>query len=140
MTTASTSGRTLPVPFVAGLFVCEAVVCTGFGLVLLAAPHLLLEVLGVEAAPAALLLARLFGTGLIQVAFLHAWQCRARSGPAMHCIVWGNVVQDLLAATVVGIGTLQGTLNALGWLLTAVFAAVAAANLLAVRTLGSERA
>jgi hypothetical protein len=135
MTTATTSSRTSAVPFILRLFVFEVVITASFGLLLLLAPQPLLELLGVEPAPAVVLLARLFGTGLIYVAFLHAWQCRVRSEPAMRSLLWANILQDMLAATVLMIGTLQGTLNVLGWLMTAVFAMVVVLNVVSLRVL-----
>jgi hypothetical protein len=118
--------------------VSEVILAGGFGLLLLAMPQWLLTVLGIAPAPVPQLLARLFGTALIHVAFLHGWQGRIRSAPAMRGLAWANILQDTLAAAVLFIGTAQGTVNALGWGLVAVFAGVAACNGLALRAMHRE--
>ena len=49
-----------------------------------------------------------------------------------------NILQDVLAAVVLCIGTAQGTLNAMGWGLAAVFAGMTVLNALALRSLPGE--
>jgi hypothetical protein len=82
--------------------------------------------------------ARLFGTALIYVAFLHGWYSNARSWTAMRGVARANILQDMLAAAVLCIGTARGTLNAMGWGLVAVFAGMTVLNALALRSLLGE--
>jgi hypothetical protein len=79
MSTAIAPGRFQAAPVVTGLIVSEVVLSAGFGLLLLLMPQWLLWLVGVEPAAAPQLLARLFGTALIYVAFLHGWYGNARS-------------------------------------------------------------
>ncbi len=104
MSTATATGRRLAAPIVTAWIVSEVVLTGGFGLVLLLMPQWLLGLVGVAPASAPQLLARLFGTALIYVSFLHGWQGHIRSTPALRGLVWANVLQDVLAAGVVSIG------------------------------------
>jgi hypothetical protein len=138
MSTAIAPGRLQAAPVVTGLIVSEVVLSAGFGLLLLLMPQWLLWLVGVEPAAAPQLLARLFGTALIYVAFLHGWYGNARSWAAMRGVAWANILQDVLAAVVLCLGTAHGTLNAMGWGLAAVFAGMTALNALALRSLPLE--
>jgi hypothetical protein len=138
MSTAIATGRRLAAPIVTVLIVSEVVLTGGFGLVLLLMPQWLLGLVGVAPASAPQLLARLFGTALIYVSFLHGWQGHIRSAPALRGVVWANVLQDVLAAVVVSIGVLQGTFNAMGWGLVLVFTGVVVFNALVLRALRGE--
>jgi hypothetical protein len=75
---------------------------------------------------------------LIYVAFLHGWLGNARSWTAMRGVAWANILQDVLAAVVLCIGTAQGAPNAMGWGLAAVFAGMTVLNALALRSLPGE--
>ncbi len=138
MSTAIVPGRRQSAPLATALIVSEVVLTGGFGLVLLLMPQWLLELVGVAPASAPQLLARLFGTALIYVSFLHGWQGHIRSTPALRGVVSANVVQDVLAAVVLAIGVLDGTLNAMGWGLVVVFTGVAVFNALVLRALRGE--
>jgi hypothetical protein len=124
-----------PSPVVTGLIVSEVVLSAGFGLVLLLMPQWPQGLVGLAPAAATTLWARLFGTAMIYVAFLHGWQGHAPSSPALRGVAWANVLRDGLAAEVLCIGTLQGTLNAMGWPLAAAFAGMMVLNALALRSL-----
>jgi hypothetical protein len=56
----------------------------------------------------------------------------------MRGVARANILQDVLAAVVLCIGTAQGTLNAMGWGLAAVFAGMTVLNALALRSLPGE--
>ena len=122
-------------PVVTGLIVSEVVLSAGFGLMLLLMPQWPQGLVGLAPAAATTLWARLFGTAMIYVAFLHGWQGHARSSPALRGVAWANILRDGLAAEVLCIGTLQGTLNAMGWPLAAAFAGMTVLNALALRSL-----
>src|SRR5262249_10866132 len=96
-------------------------------------PQALLGLVGVAPAPAPQLLGRLFATALLYVAFLHAWQARVPSLPALRGLAWANLLQDTLGTAILGIATAQGQLNAMGWALAGSFLAAAVVNALALR-------
>jgi len=135
MSTAIAPARSQAPPVVTGLVVSEVVLSTGFGLLLLLMPQWLLGLIGVAPASAPQLLARLFGAALMYVAFLHGWYSSARAGMALRGVAWANILQDVLSAVVLCIGTLQGTLNAMGWGLATVFAGMTVLNALALRSI-----
>jgi hypothetical protein len=139
MTAAASPDRHLATPFLSGVIFSVIALAGGFGLLLLAVPHLMLEVTGTDTSAGVIALARLLGLSLLYVAFLHGWQARAYCGPALRSMLWANVLQDALSALVVFVATAQGAVNALGWLLGGVFALMALVNALAVQALSGGK-
>ncbi len=108
MSTTIATGRRMAAPIVTALIVSVVVLTGGFGLVLLLMPQWHARSSASHRRRAPQLLARLFGTALIYVCFLHGWQGHIRSTSALRGVVWANVLQDVLGAVVVSIGVSSG--------------------------------
>jgi hypothetical protein len=103
------------------LMVVKAVVCLGFGPLLLFVPGPLLELLGSSFGPGAALTAREYGAALIGN-FLLTWIARhAEESVARRAIVWDLFVYDAIALVAVLLIQLSGGLNVLGWGIVAVY-------------------
>ena len=103
------------------LMVIKAIVCLGFGLILVFVPKWLLNILGTSYCSAAALAARLYGAALIG-ALLLTWLARnADDSVARRAIIWDLFVYDAIGFVVTLIILLAGGLNALGWFIVAVY-------------------
>ena len=99
----------------------KAVVCLGFGPLLLFVPGWLLTLLGTSFGPGSALTAREYGAALIGNLLL-TWLARnAEDSIARRAIIWNLFVYDAIALVVTLIITLSGGLNILGWGIVAVF-------------------
>jgi len=95
--------------------VAEGVVAIGF----ISVPGQLLGPLGVTLAPAAIPIARLFGSALLAFAVL-LWSARASADPELRRVVVRALFVYFLVSTVLLLVTqLGGLMNALGWILVA---------------------
>lgn len=103
------------------LMIIKAVVCLGFGLILLFVPHRLLNILGTSFGSGAALTARLYGAALIGNLLL-TWLARnAEDSIARRAIIWHLFVYDAIGFVVTLIIQLSGGLNVLGWIIVAVY-------------------
>jgi len=103
------------------LMVIKAVVCLGFGPILLFFPAPLLALLGAAYGTGAALTAREYGAALIGNLML-AWFARnAQDSPARRAIVLALFVYDAVAFVAVLLIQLAGGLNALGWGIVAIY-------------------
>jgi len=100
---------------IATLLIIKAVVCLGFGPVLLLFPGQLLNLLGTTFGSGASLTAREYGAALIGNLFL-TWIARnAEDSVARRAIIWDLFIYDAIALIVTLAIQLSGGLNMLGW-------------------------
>ena len=103
------------------LMIIKAIVCLGFGPLLLFLPGQLLNLLGTTFGPGAALTAREYGAALIGNLFL-TWLARnAEDSVPRRAIIWHLFVYDAIALVATLIIQLSGGLNVLGWGIVAVY-------------------
>lgn len=103
------------------LMIIKAVVCLGFGPLLLFLPAQLLNILGTSFGPGAALTAREYGAALIGNLLL-TWLARnAEDSIARQAIIWNLFVYDGIALIATVLILLSGGLNLLGWGIAAVY-------------------
>ena len=103
------------------LMIIKAIVCLGFGPLLLFLPGQLLNILGTSFGPGAALTAREYGAALIGNLLL-TWLARnAEDSIARRAIIWNLFIYDAIALVVTLIIQLSGSLNALGWGIVVVY-------------------
>jgi len=103
------------------LMVIKAVVCLGFGPLLLFFPGQLLNLLGASFGSGAALTAREYGATLFGNLFL-TWIARnAEDCIARRAIIWHLFIYDAIALVVTLTIQLSGGINVLGWGIVAVY-------------------
>jgi hypothetical protein len=103
------------------VMVSKAIICLGFGPLLLFVPGWLLNLLGTSFGPGANLTAREYGAALIGNLLL-TWLARnADDSVARRAIIWNLFVYDAIALIFTLIIQLSGGLNILGWGIVAVY-------------------
>jgi hypothetical protein len=103
------------------LMVIKAVVCLGFGILLLAIPGLLMSLYGVTLDQGGILMARLYGASLVGNLML-TWFSRNDPGSeALRAAVLGLFVYDAIGLIVAIVATLAGVFNVLGWGIVAIY-------------------
>jgi hypothetical protein len=103
------------------VMIIKAIVCLGFGPLLLLFPGWLLNLLGTSFGSGAALTAREYGAALIGNLLL-TWLARnAEKSTARSAIIWNLFIYDAIALVVTLIITLSGGLNILGWGIIAVY-------------------
>lgn len=103
------------------LMIIKAIVCLGFGPLLLFLPGQLLNLLGTSFGPGAALTAREYGAALIGNLFL-TWLARnAKDCIARRAIIWHLFIYDAIALIATLIIQISGGLNVLGWGIVAVY-------------------
>lgn len=103
------------------LMIIKAVVCLGFGPLLLFAPGPLLNFLGTSFGAGAALTAREYGAALVGNLFL-TWIARnAEKGIARRAIIWHLFIYDVIAFIATLMIQLRGGLNVFGWGIVAVY-------------------
>lgn len=103
------------------LMIIKAVVCLGFGPLLLLVPGQLLNLLGTSFGPGAALTAREYGAALIGTVFLTWIARKAEDSLARRAIIWHLFIYDAIALIVTLIIVLSGGLNVLGWSIVIVY-------------------
>jgi len=97
------------------LMVIKAVVCVGFGPLLLFWPGPLLTLLGSSFGPGAAITAREYGAALLGN-FMLTWFARnADESVARRAIIWDLFVYDAVALVAILLIQLSGGMNLLGW-------------------------
>jgi len=103
------------------VMIIKAIVCLGFGPLLLLVPGWLLNLLGTSFGPGAALTAREYGAALIGN-FLLTWLARnAEDFIARRAIIWNLFVYDAIALVATLVIQLSGGLNILGWGIVVVY-------------------
>jgi hypothetical protein len=103
------------------LMVIKAVVCLGFGPILLFLPGPLLTLLGSSFGPGAAITAREYGAALLGN-FMLTWYARnAEESVARRAIVWDLFVYDAIALVAMLLIQLSDGMNLLGWGIVAIY-------------------
>jgi hypothetical protein len=101
------------------LFVLNAVIAAGYGIVLLVVTGPILDVYGIDPNPEAVYMARWFGVGLFAMG-LSTWLARdAAESAGGLAVARAYGVADGIGAVLALWGTLFGPFNALGWIAVA---------------------
>ncbi|MFO7889000.1 MAG: hypothetical protein R6V04_01535 [bacterium] len=103
------------------LMIIKAIVCLGFGPLLLFVPGQLLNFLGTSFGPGAALTAREYGAALIGNLFLTWIARKAEDCIARRAIIWHLFIYDAIGFIATLIIQLSGGLNILGWGIVAVY-------------------
>jgi len=103
------------------LMIIKAVVCLGFGPILLFFPGQLLNLLGLSFCLGAAFTAREYGAALIGNLLLTWFARNAEASPARRAIILNLFVYDAIALVVTLVFVLTGSLNVLGWGIVAVY-------------------
>lgn len=103
------------------LMIIKAVVCLGFGPLLLLFPDPLLTLLGSSFGPGAAITAREYGAALLGN-FMLTWVAReAAESVARRAILWDLFVYDAIAFVAILVIQLSGGMNLLGWGIVAIY-------------------
>jgi hypothetical protein len=103
------------------LMVIKAVVCLGFGILLLAVPGLLMSLYGVTLQEGGIFMARLYGASLVGNLML-TWFSRNDPGSeALRAAILGLFVYDAFGLIVAIVAMLSGVMNVLGWGIVAIY-------------------
>ncbi len=103
------------------LMIIKAVVCLGFGPLLLFFPGPLMELLGSSFGPGAAITGRQYGAALLGNMFL-AWFARdAEESSTRRAIILNLFVYDAVAFVAILLIQLSGGMNLLGWGIVAVY-------------------
>ena len=97
------------------LMVIKALVCLGFGILLLAIPDKLLSIFGATLGEAGMFTAREYGASLFGNLFLCWFAKSAGESDARRAIILALFVYDLIAFVMTVITVISGVLNPLGW-------------------------
>ena len=103
------------------LMIIKAIVCLGFGPLLLFVPGQLLNLLGTSFGPGAALTAREYGAALFGNLFLTWLARKAEDCIARRAIIWHLFIYDAIALVATLVIQLRGGLNNLGWGIVAVY-------------------
>jgi hypothetical protein len=103
------------------LMAIKAVVCLGFGPLLLFFPGWLLNLLGLAFSSGAAFTSREYGAALVGNLLL-TWLARnVETSPARRAIVWNLFIYDAIALVATLVFLVSGILNPLGWGIAAVY-------------------
>jgi hypothetical protein len=103
------------------LMVVKAVVCLGFGILLLAIPGPLMSLYGVTLDQGGIFMARLYGASLLGNLMLTWFSRNAPGSEALRAAVLGLFVYDAVGLIVALIAMFSGVMNALGWSVVAIY-------------------
>lgn len=103
------------------LMIIKAVVCLGFGPVLLLFPGQLMDILGSSLGAGSSLTAREYGAALFGNLLLTWLGRNAEDSVARSAIIWNLFIYDAIALVATLIILLSGGLNVLGWGIVAVY-------------------
>ena len=103
------------------LLIVKAIVCLVFGLFLLLAPVVLLNLLGSELNDGGTFTAREYGAALIGTLLLTWFARNVKATDARGAILLDLLIYDFIGLVVTSSVVLAGVLNALGWSIVAVY-------------------
>jgi hypothetical protein len=103
------------------LMVVKAIVCLGFGVLLVAIPGQLMSLYGITLQEGGLFMARLYGAALLGNLML-TWFSRNDPGSeALRAAVLGLLVYDAVGFIAAVLAMLTGVMNVLGWSVVAIY-------------------
>lgn len=103
------------------LMLIKAIVCLGFGIVILFFPNPLYGLFGATLGAAGLFAARQYGASLIGNLALTWYARKAEESKARRAIILDLFVYDAIGFVVALVYTLNGTINVLGWGVVALY-------------------
>lgn len=103
------------------LLIIKAVVCLGFGILLLFAPGALLGLLGTSLGPGGTFAARVYGASLFGTLMLTWFARNAAQSEARRPILLHLFVYDAIGFVVTTLAVISAVLNPLGWAIVAVY-------------------
>jgi hypothetical protein len=103
------------------LMVIKAVVCLGFGILLLAIPDKLLSLFGASLGDGGMFTAREYASALFGNLFLCWFARNAEESDARRAIILALFVYDLIAFGMTTITVISGVLNPLGWAIVLIY-------------------
>ena len=103
------------------LMVIKALVCLGFGILLLAIPDKLLSIFGATLGDGGMFTAREYGASLFGNLFLCWIAKNAGESDARRAIILALFVYDLIAFVMTAITVISGVLNPLGWSIVLIY-------------------
>jgi hypothetical protein len=103
------------------LMIIKALVCLGFGTLLLAIPDSLLSIFGATLGDGGMFTAREYGAALFGNLFLCWFAKDAVESVARRAIILALFVYDLIGFIVTTFTVLSGVLNPLGWLIALIY-------------------
>ena len=103
------------------LMIFKAVVCLGFGIILVFVPGVLMDFLGTSLGPGGTFLGRVYGASLIGTLMLTWFARYATESEAQRPILLHNFVYDAIGLIVTVLAVISGVMNALGWGIAAVY-------------------
>jgi len=103
------------------LMIIKAVVCLGFGIILVFVPGVLMDFLGSSLGPGGTFLGRVYGAGLFGTLMLTWFARTAAESEARRPILLHLFVYDAIGLIVTVLAVISGVLNALGWSIVAVY-------------------
>jgi len=103
------------------LMVIKALVCLGFGILLLAIPDKLLSIFGATLGDGGMFTAREYGASLFGNLFLCWFAKNAGESDARRAIILALFVYDLIAFVMTAITVISGVLNPLGWSIVLIY-------------------
>lgn len=99
------------------LMVIKAVVCLGFGILLLTVPDKLLSIFAAVLSDGGMFTAREYGSSLFGNMFLCWFARNATESDARNAIILALFAYDLIAFVMTTITVISGVLSPLGWLI-----------------------
>src|SRR5207237_10412456 len=114
-------GSWLRTRFVVGTFVA-----TAFGVALVGAPQFMMQLYGLQSDAGGIFLARLLGAFVLGQGPLLWWARDETASPAGLAITRGHGIIDTISTVVCTAAILRGTMNAMGWVVVALFVAFGA--------------
>lgn len=103
------------------LLIIKAIVCLVFGLFLLLAPAVLLNLLGTELNDGGTFTAREYGAALVGTLLLTWFAKNVKAADARGAILLDLLVYDLIGLIVTSSVVIAGVLNVLGWSIVVVY-------------------
>lgn len=103
------------------LLIIKAVVCLVFGLFLLIAPVVLLDLLGTPLNDGGTFTAREYGAALIGTLLLTWFARDVKAADARGAILLDLLVYDFIGVVITSLVVLSGVLNVLGWAIVVVY-------------------
>jgi len=97
------------------LMIIKAVVCLGFGPLLLIVPRFVMGMFGMEVCDATILPAQEYGAALLGNMLLAYLARNAEPSKIRKAIIWDLFIYDLAAFVAVTILQIQGLMNFMGW-------------------------
>ena len=103
------------------LMVIKAIVCLGFGILLLTIPDKLLSIFNTTLGDGGIFTAREYGSSLFGNLFLCWFARNAAESDARRAIILALFVYDLIAFVMTAITVISGVLNPLGWSIVVIY-------------------